>query len=216
MRKKLEGALDCACPVAQSWEKWVRDTLFNLQRCPEACGWREPGAHIIEIANYERDLTEVRTAWRCKACLLSFNGWKWGCLLVLSAGRNVLPGTFVWNADQDVQYIIVFHFPCGQSLRVKLLSYKSIEIFSCIVMMKASFCLLTGRNEEGRNIQLDYNKLPQSPCICCAWLAAAAPVKASFFGLEVCCIFSLAQGPCLKCVTWRLHSLLISKSFYQS
>lgn len=40
-------------------------------------------------------------------------------------------------------------------------------------------------------------------------------LKQYFCGLDVCHIFSLSQGHRLKCVTWRLHSLLISKSFHQ-
>lgn len=62
---------------------------------------------------------------------------------------------------------------------ITLLHSKALKSFLCIVMMKASFWLLTGRNEEGRNVQLVL-QLPQSPCICWAWLAALAPVKARF------------------------------------
>lgn len=111
MRKKLEGAHNCACLVSQSWEKWVVDTSFNLRWCTEVCGWGTPGACVKKIANLERDLIEMRAVWGSKACLLSYNRWKWGHLLVLSAGGDVLPTTFVWNSDQDVQYIIVFQLP---------------------------------------------------------------------------------------------------------
>lgn len=59
---------------------------------------------------------------------------------MLSAGRNVLPGTFVWNADQDVQYRIVFQFPCRQSIGVNYsLTFKSIEIFSLYCYDESQF-----------------------------------------------------------------------------
>lgn len=99
-------------------------------------------------------------------------------------------------------------------LKLHFFTYKSTEFFFFVLLWWRQFLITDCQNEEGRTIQLVLQH---------TFSVSTAPgwqqwhlFEQDSFGLEVCYIFSLAQGHNVKCVTWRSCSLLSSKSYHQS
>lgn len=140
-------------------------------------------------------------------------------LLVLSAGGDVLPATFVWNSDQDVQYVIVFQLPSwlnSEDWNYSLSHTKALNSFPVLLWWR-QFLVADWQEWGGEDCTACITTPFLSPYVCVAlgWQQRHL-LEQDFFGLEVGCIFSLAQGHSLKYVTWRPHSLLSSKSVHQS
>jgi len=131
--------------------------------------------------------------------------------LVLSAGGDVLPATCVWNSDQDVKYVIVFQLPSwlnSYDWNYSLLHTKALNSFSVLLWWRQF--LVADWQEWGEE---GYAACVTTHILSC-YISAALGwqqwhlFEQDFFGLEVHCIFSLAQGHGLKYFTWRPHSLL--------
>lgn len=147
------------------WGLWMKNTWSLCQK--ESKSWEGPDRN--------------EEAWGSKTYVLSYNRWKWGHLLVLSAGRDVLPTIFVWNSGQDVQYVIVFQ----PSILTEFLGLK-LHFFHVQKHWIFSFVLLWWRHFFVADCK-EWGRKDCTACVTtcilslhCTWLAAVAPVWARF------------------------------------